>query len=709
MKEEHFENRIEGDKTNLPSSIIIEVGSDLAYLLNGNGGVTFTNAVSELRSVLMKEWGIQLPPFDVVENTAIEQSVYRILMFDKEQVKRKVSPGKTLIITDEEKLARFVGLIDSDPIYSRPCVWVEPRESPEYYQSEPYIASVDKVILEHLESMVRANVRNFVTADMVKNQLEPLYLIDPEKVRETLRKISFTNLVTIMKNLVSEGIPLTKMDGIIRTISTTNFRNDDPDSIAEILRNLLKDSIRDYVFKDPLLLFVIPDSRMQLWFFNRSRSKQEPSDNDPISRHLIKELTNLYLAFHQRGFRLGVICCSSVRLQIRRILEKHLPNVVVLKPEEIQQGQTVKVIKKVKYTGLMLKSSWVWFWLTAQKWRKNKFKEDLRNFYEFIARHTGITPENQKPAKIKVQQPTILRKPEDLLNIKSQNYSDGISGLRIYSGLQKSATALFNCEENFLRDIFEKLTRKEINHISEEIGNLSSYPPDFKNFLHDTNCYKLSNSEAEEMINAIKSSTTKEPNILNFTPLQKLAVFLSALPSGTSEKMYGQILSEMSKPELEGLTKTSQSKQVISLQKSRCKIIENFMWYTKGSYTSCVPLSETHWQGNLQNIALRSPRKIASALNDIWLSNRILPERFDRFAFQNPNLTSFWIRRYISSNHEINVHLNRMEKAYILFQLIPDELAENIINGLDNTWSRIFKNLPRRRHEITSGSGRAHV
>jgi hypothetical protein len=698
MREGKFENPVDGGHKSSPSSILIEVGSDLAYLLKSSSHLALISTLERLRNNLMKEWGISLPDFCIRENFEIDTSTYRFVMFDREIAKRQVPPGKTLVITDVENLPKIPGEMDFDPIYSRPCTWIESSALRKNLKNITYSATIEEVIVEHLETSLRSNVNELISAEMVKEKLHVIYMNSPELVQETLRKLGFSELVRVIKNLVPEGIPFTHLNEVIRIIADSNIAEDDPDMIAEKLRRDLKDKLYDFIFSDRLLLFVVPDSRLQLWLYNHARSGTPVSEEDPVIQNMFEELANLHIALHARGLKLGLICCGSIRLFLRRIIEKKLPNIVVIKPEEIEPSYDIKIIKKIKTKSLKVKIFWLWFWLTGPHIQKKRFRDDLNTLFEYLKkrfenmRKTAIIKHEppMKPVMFQQQNLTPLVKPQNL------------PLMRAYSAKQRAAATLLKCNAKYFKSIMNVLNRKQIVFISGEMAGLCQDMEDGRNFFcEDLDELVIARENTDELVHLIREASSREPDLTKISPLQKLAVFLSSLSTSTAENMYTRILTGMSRDEIRELSECKHKQQVISIRKLRAKVIEDFMWYLKGNILLNAPYSSSLWLEDLRIIALNNPRKMASAIHDLWLSDEVLIERFDRFTYQNPTIVAFWIKSYLTSCRDRGQYIDRIEKAYILLQLLPEEIASGVIRRFDKLWLRIFRNSPRKPGEIT--------
>lgn len=691
MNEEKAENIMERDNE-APPILMVEVGSLLNYLLHERESSGFVSRVGNLRTALEKEWGFEPPPFLVKENPLIDERSYRFLFREKELARGKVHPRKTLVISSPGRLSRIPGKVESDPIYNQPCIWIEPAESISLQTTEPYTASIDRVIMEHLELVLRSHSQRFVTLDLIKDQVSDYNLQEPEVVHGVLSRMNLKTLTHIMKNLISEGIPLTFLDRIMKTLAFMDLPDgQNPDITTEILRKIFRDKIHSSIFGDRLLLFTLPDSKLQLWLFTHA-SKGRLDEKDPVIRKMLAELTNLYISFQGKGFRLGVICSEPVRLILRRILEKSLPDIVVLKPDEIDPDRDIMIIRKIRANGMRVWLNWQWFWLWARRSRKTYFRESLQRLNHFLSRRKKRQEETVLEDGLSIS-PPIPPAPE-ITDERGRNLPAPVH----FTPGQKAGIFLLGCSDEFIEQVLSLLTNREIAILGME---LSMLPPGLsiirKEILRDNREMVDQWRNPGGMVDFIKREIIDFRESSELTALQKLAVLISVLSTRTAALIYRKILKNIPKKDLEEMVKENSSRKIKALPQLRASVVEDFLRYYKGSYFPNVLYSPKEWQGELQRACLRSPQKLAVAVRDLWLESPNLLENFDRFVYSMPEYASFWVRKFITECKKDENTMSRAEKAVVLFQQIPGELSDPVIQRMEKPWRKILANLPRDR------------
>lgn len=692
MNEQNFTYSSGGDGIEPPSIFIIEVGSLLKYLIKGQAGSLFFSGVNRVWSSLEKEWGFKLPQYLLKENPLINERSYRFLYRERELARSKVHPGKTLVIPSEGKLARIPGNVDADPIYNKPCVWIEPGESINLQTTEPYTASIDGIILQHLEMTIRANARNLITRDLISEKITDVNMSNPDLVHAVLTKINLNYLVSVMQNLIPEGIPLTDIQEIMIALANIEMtKNQTPDRMTEVLRKVFRDKLHEHVFGDRLLLFTLPGNKLQVWFYAKAKNNKL-DENDPIVKNFIAELTNLYISFQSKGFRLGVICAAPVRLILRRLLEKHLPDVVVLKPGEIDPDKDILVIKKIEGNGMKLWLNWQWFWLTAKSAEKKHFEDSFKNLMDYLRkRKEKYIAGRSRSRDVGSPFENIYQK------AISQEPGKNLPAVANFSLKQKIAIYLLDCSSDFLKEVMYQLDSKSIALLSREMARLPIDILRFRNeLLKDIPIFMGINQTAREIARYINTTLEDEVHPLELTPLYKLAVLISSLSPGASDLIYKHLLKKLSRKDLGDLVLEVQDYKIRSTSNLKAAIVEDFLWFYRGSSTPAVLYSRNHWLDEARRIALKSPKKLAIAMRDMWLDGAVVVERFERFVRNDPEMAAFWIRKYISAKKENNLKLLLIEKAIILTKMLPPELRDQVINNMDSGWQLVFKHLNLR-------------
>ncbi len=690
----------EGEKA--PYLFVIEVGSDLVYLLKTRQNdryphqVAFIPSVHQIREDLMREWGLRLPAFLIRENRNIEPDSYRFLLFDREIVSRTVPPGKTLVITSRDQLMRYSENIEADPIFSRPCIWVESHNLNHFKEKRTYSASTGEVILDHIESVLRTHAHQFITGEMVQEKLDLIGRTEPEKVEITLQKHSFEGLVSIMKNLVPEGIPFTQLEGVIRTLAQSDSITPDPDTAAEKVRKALRNNINNFVFSHSLPMFVSLDHKIELYLYSRADTHHRVNPKDPVATKVLQELVNLYLYFQGKGFRLGVICSAPTRLVMRRILEKILPGVMVLKSEEMDSSRDVMIIKKIRDASPGFIARWFWAWLTLPASRRKRFSESIANLEAFLKKS------REKPGSHII---TPGKKPRKTVRIYNSSSSRGLNlpAPITITPRQKAAMYLTVNDDQFISAVFSLLSRREIFAMGTDMAGL---PRDTavlgRQLFEDVIRQPGSWSDPKNMATFIHKNLNISEEPIKLSPLQKIAIILSSLKPGDAEKMYHLILSGISSKDLDGLSTNISRRQLLSLLEIRRWVVDDFLWFLKGSYWPGVLYSPSHWSAQLQQLANKSPQKCAAALRELWLNPGVLQQRFDKFVGTDNNYAAYWIRRYVTSAGAGDSQYSHLlpEKAFILTQILPGELSLGIRERLGPAWKRIFRLVPRKLYQV---------
>ncbi|MFP4498551.1 MAG: FHIPEP family type III secretion protein [Vulcanimicrobiota bacterium] len=690
MEDKKFENQIYEE---IPHFMFaIEVGRSLSYLIRDSYKLRFISQVNNIRSRLIKEWGIKLPPFLIRENIYLNSKSYRFILFNREIVKQEVEPGKSLLIMKKDKAEKLPVPTRTDPIYSLPCIWLDEEEKYRYSATNVYSVSIEELMLEHMESILRANASRLITSESVREKLDLFKMIEPSMVRKSLQKIDFSGFVKVMKNLVPEGVPLTQISRVIRSLAQTENSDKDPDSMTEVLRKDLKNNIFNYAFRDKKLMFVTLDSHLQLWLFKKANREKKLPENDVILNKLLEELTHTYLSLQKKGFRMGILCGESVRLILRRALEKTLPDVVIIKPGEIEPNQGIKFFKKIRLKSTRLWLNWLWFWVSSDIKSRRKILTDFIKLRNYI--HLCKISKKRLEMFFNKEKSISFTPPTDISRLAGK-FNTKLPAVQPLSKLQKLAALLVKSDSKAIKKVFNDLNYKQLVNLVIEIANLPENIEKSSIFNMDSMVGKTYREEQIKILTSqIKNALPDIKVKFELSSIQKLAIFLASFTPKTAEKMYRQILSDIRGRELEELMKSSNNKQPISVSEMRNWVLEDFMWYYKGSRFPRVPFTDKQWMLILRQIAMKSPEEMAQSISQLWLVKDSFMDSFNKFSFEMPAYSSYWIRKYISSNLESDLIIRQIEKALLLIQLLPQELAEPIIENMGPRWEKILKNIP---------------
>ena len=168
--------------------------------------------------------------------------------------------------------------------------------------------------------------------------LEQLSERQPAVVEDIVpQAVSVTLLHRVLKNLLKEGIPIRDLVTILETLAERVRQTEDSDVLTEYVRQALARSISE-CFRSQGRIRVLalePSLEEQILLFSKQTEGSSAFQNPQEMRDLVNRIREPAQKFYEEGMTPIVLCRPSARIAVRHLMEKVMPDLVVLSLSEI--------------------------------------------------------------------------------------------------------------------------------------------------------------------------------------------------------------------------------------------------------------------------------------------------------------------------------------------------------------------------------------
>jgi len=280
--------------------------------------------VPEVRKVLLERYGFKLAGVRIVKNDETEPKI-SLKIFGVNAFSITFLPNSGFVKTVKSREPVISELYDGSYI-----VYSSKNDD------ENEILSLRDVLCEILITQIYKNFRELFGIQETSEIIEELSVRYPALVRETIPKsIGINTLSEVLKNLLSEGISIRNMKGILETIQRFAPFEKNPNLLSEFVRvylsrqicqNLSIDNRLPIYVLSPEINKIIQDSLADIG------GEQVLSISPDSARKIIESIKRL-----RAGSEIPITIMTDfdTRRFVRRILEYELPFVNVLSFKEI--------------------------------------------------------------------------------------------------------------------------------------------------------------------------------------------------------------------------------------------------------------------------------------------------------------------------------------------------------------------------------------
>jgi flagellar biosynthesis protein FlhA len=324
----------------------VEVGYGLIRLVDAKQGGDFLSRVRAIRRQIATDLGVIVPPIHITDNLQLGPKEYSILLKGVQIARGEINVDSVLAITGGEVREQLAGIPTTDPTFGLPSVWIKPTDKDRAQIAGYTVVDPTTVIATHLSEVIKSHVHELLGRQETKALLDHLSETHPKLVEETVPKVlSIGDVQKVLQNLLKERLSIRDLTTIIESMADFGTVTKDPDLLSEYVRQSLARSICRSVQNDrsELIVFTVsPDLEQSIV---KGLTHTEKGTYLILEPRMVEDIVHkVHTAVHGSVARARTIVLTSanVRLHLKRLTERILPNLVVLSHNEIPPN--VKVI-----------------------------------------------------------------------------------------------------------------------------------------------------------------------------------------------------------------------------------------------------------------------------------------------------------------------------------------------------------------------------
>ncbi|MBN4054153.1 flagellar biosynthesis protein FlhA [Nitrospira defluvii] len=335
----------------------LNVGYGLIPLVDQAQGGELLKRIAAIRKQLALELGFVVPPIHIRDNLQIKPNEYSIVVKGIEISRGEVFPNYFLAMnpTNSGK-SGFEGIETHEPCFGLPALWIT-EEVKERAQVEGFtVVDVPSVIATHLTETVRNCAHELLGRQEVQQLLDKFGRENPKVIEELIPNLlPLGGVVKVLGNLLKERVTIRDIRSILETLADYAGATKDPDQLTAYCRQTLARSItKQYQNPDGNLMVISIDPRLDQRIAEaiHPKGQEETMAIDPLlSQSIIAQIRRASEQVAKGGHQPVILCSPVIRIHLRRMAERFIPNLVVLSSNEISPQVKLQSIETVRLSG----------------------------------------------------------------------------------------------------------------------------------------------------------------------------------------------------------------------------------------------------------------------------------------------------------------------------------------------------------------------
>ena len=245
------------------------------------------------------------------------------------------------------------GVPTSEPAFGLPAIWISPSNKETAIYNGYTVVDLSTVMATHLTELLKKHLPELFGRQELQVLLDSFKEQYPKVVEDLVPNLLAPGvLLRVLQNLLRESVPIRDMRTILEALAETAIATKDPVTLTEAARASLQRSITSRLLAGSSELPILTLDRnieetIASSIVNTERGQELATDPEFV-RQLLGSL-NMDVARSLEQYSQAIVLCSpSIRYHFKRLIERFIPNLVVLSHNEIAPNVNLKSIGIVR-------------------------------------------------------------------------------------------------------------------------------------------------------------------------------------------------------------------------------------------------------------------------------------------------------------------------------------------------------------------------
>ena len=330
----------------------LELGYALIALVDVQQGGDLLDRIVLIRRQIASELGFIVPVIRVRDNMNLQPNQYVIKIRGSEIATGEILADHYMAMSSGFDDDTIPGTPTKEPAFGLDAKWINAMYREQAELSGWMVVDAPTVLATHITEVIKTQAWEILNRQDVKALIDHAKEQAPAVVDELIPDIlSLGQVQKVLANLLRERVSIRDMVSILETLADQAQVTKDLDRLTEHVRQVLaRQILQPLVGKDKTLSVITLDPQIEQQILDSI----QPSDYgtflalDPkILQVLVQNLTREVEKVMLKGFTPVIVCAPLVRINLKRVTERQLPQLMVLSYNELVQGVQVQAVGMV--------------------------------------------------------------------------------------------------------------------------------------------------------------------------------------------------------------------------------------------------------------------------------------------------------------------------------------------------------------------------
>ncbi|TCP58837.1 flagellar biosynthesis protein FlhA [Tumebacillus sp. BK434] len=349
LRDMEREEEVKQDEVRSPESVLslihvdpieFEFGYALIPLADVNQGGDLLDRVIMIRRQCAIEMGLIVPVIRIRDNIQLRPNEYVIKIKGNEVARGELLLDHYLAMSPGVDDESVVGIPTKEPAFGLPALWIAEnmRESAEF--AGYTVVDPPSVVATHLTEVIRTHASELLGRQETKQLIDSLRENYPALVEEVVpSQLSIGEVQKVLVNLLREKISIRDLVTIVESLADYCQYTKEPDILTEYVRTALARQITNQYRTPhgPVKVITLAPTVEKMVVDNIQNSEHgaylalDPRVSQQVYQKLAEQVQGLVAMGHSPI----LITSPNIRMHVRKLIERVLPDVAVLSFNEL--------------------------------------------------------------------------------------------------------------------------------------------------------------------------------------------------------------------------------------------------------------------------------------------------------------------------------------------------------------------------------------
>ncbi|MFN7685228.1 MAG: flagellar biosynthesis protein FlhA [Oligoflexia bacterium] len=331
----------------------LEVGYGLINIVDAAQNGDLLERITNIRKQFALDMGVIIPPLRIRDNLELKPGDYQVLLKGVQIGQGSLMVGHLLAMDPGHVSSSVPGIPTKEPAFNLDALWIQARYKEEATFAGYTVVDLSTVIATHLTELIRSNLAELVGRQELQSLLDAFKATSPKVVEDLVPNLlTLGSVLKVVKNLLKESVSIRDLRTILEALADHAQITKDTTQLTEHVRAALGRSItKKLVGPDGSLTLLTLDRQIEESIAGgilQTDQGQQLSVDPEFVRSFVAELNQQAQAVIAESNQAVILCSPLIRHHVKQLIDRFIPNVIVLSHNEISPNVSVRAFGTVR-------------------------------------------------------------------------------------------------------------------------------------------------------------------------------------------------------------------------------------------------------------------------------------------------------------------------------------------------------------------------